>query len=795
MSSSPQPSENGHRPVSRQSSSQNMSWKELSKLVMELDELNYAQQNNVIVIELQCLLAQSAQSASPNNDIAKSVMHILYERALREVVSSGFPVSASILDALSKSSTEVFDIFQSLMRVHFNDLQKKLEEKSVLNYNDVGIVFLLLSIYRRNKLGGQASQLSDVFNIILNAAVSYVSAIRNYSENLNSTMTMLYGLISYSLEEEDTLKIDVKTISMINFLRRNLVKHSDIISQFTKVLMLDILERMQNSNKPVILYQAIYSKIFMPDIFIIPGLETFVSKLRYPLTNGDNDINNKNEKDITSVLSNNCLPNNNNVDANRTSNDSVFVDKKEVIVKQEVIAKQEVVAKQEAVAKLSNLNGNCIQNNNKHEKGDSIKNKKSNINFDQTETICIISDSDEEADGDPVSQKPPPLKWSVSQLQQEHTAEEKTTKLLEVPETCISRVIGFQGAIARKLELESNASIEVLNSTQPDRPVTSCITAHKLVTGCLGIASQVPEKQMEEEKLKLSNARVQRQTDVKDQKKIRLIKITGSESEVAEATRLIEDIITCGVTVHVPLDFSVDEITEKYGGKLGTIGLLLNIYLEVEELEDEKVVLNISGDKKSCQDAKRLIFEEIGSFRSQHGHLFFFPEGMMNVLKTAEGVTRLVHTVQSITNARILYLTGEEGYAVFISGYQHQVNRSLQIFQKINAEVLCCLSDTNDVKCEDEDLTTEDICHYIEEYYKKGSQDSSSENRHRPTLKKMKKYFPKVVDEQRKERLRYSKGELVDLASSSLSKTFPKDFEMLRDPVIQEIILTSCKME
>ena len=269
---------------------QKSKWKLLSKSLMELNEKNYAQQSNVIILELQSLLQVQSELSE---DIAVAILYILYERSLRELVTSSFPVSANIIDALSNCSDGIYEIVQHLMRVHFQELLKKLGDFSSLSCNDIGVVLLLLSIYRLDKISGRNSPLISVIEMIIKQISNYIQSFCDFTD-IDILMMMLYSLILYSLQNVNE-KGETKVL--IHFVRKTLIQHGDLISTFTKVLAIDILEQYQNRNSHNQLYVAIYKKTFLSEIFIIPGLNKFIVTVPYP----DNCTNHaiKIEKDLS----------------------------------------------------------------------------------------------------------------------------------------------------------------------------------------------------------------------------------------------------------------------------------------------------------------------------------------------------------------------------------------------------------------------------------------------------------------------------------------------------------------
>ena len=175
---------------------------------------------------------------------------------------------------------------------------------------------------------------------------------------------------------------------------------------------------------------------------------------------------------------------------------------------------------------------------------------------------------------------------------------------------------------------------------------------------------------------------------------------------------MINKIVNEVERISVPLrEFTMNVILDGYDTKLKTIETLLNVYFEFEEQDDESVVLFISGDLQGCHDAKKLVFEEMGTFRSQHGHMFKVPAEMMAVVQSFDGVRKVVHKVSNITGARLMYMKGPDGIYIFVSGYPNRVMKALEIFRKINIELVCS---TMAGKKSELVNSVDDLCNLIE---------------------------------------------------------------------------------
>lgn len=270
-------------------------WDILSKSLMDLSEINYAESGYAIVSELQSLLRVQSEKS---DNIKTSVLYILYERALRELVTSSFPVSANIIDALSTSADDIFGIVQDLMRCHFQELLKKLKDFSTLNCNDIGVVYLLLSIYRLDKVSGRVSSLINIIEMIIKQASSYIETYSDDSD-LNIFVMILFALIHYSLQSNYDNN-DTKKMTM--FVRKVLIKNSDTLTNFSKVLAVDILEQCHNKKNYAELYTAIYRKIFQPENVMLPDVKEYINKNPYPLENTFDEIKDGKINEVASSI-------------------------------------------------------------------------------------------------------------------------------------------------------------------------------------------------------------------------------------------------------------------------------------------------------------------------------------------------------------------------------------------------------------------------------------------------------------------------------------------------------------
>jgi len=136
-----------------------------------------------------------------------------------------------------------------------------------------------------------------------------------------------------------------------------------------------------------------------------------------------------------------------------------------------------------------------------------------------------------------------------------------------------------------------------------------------------------------------------------------------------------------------------------------------------------------------------------------------------------------------------MYLNGPDGTCVFVSGYPYQVNRALDIFQKINIELLCSMSEcTEDTMV----FTCDDLCDYVEDRFDKsnGSNvDATDWRKKQPSL--MNKFHKNEGNVEPVSLISYTKEELLKLSQCELSKILPNALKLAlrEDPYVFEKVI------
>lgn len=264
------------------------------------------------------------------------------------------------------------------------------------------------------------------------------------------------------------------------------------------------------------------------------------------------------------------------------------------------------------------------------------------------------------------------------------------TETLLIPTECIPRILGYEGGIHQKLEFQSNAKIDIDSMGQHvgPRPVTSSITAHRLVAGALGVSPKMEEMKLQLEKEKLEVAR-EMAVRYKMSTRQREVKLSGSAEAVSTARRLIDEIVNYTTTLEVDLPgFTMDAILDAAGVKLETIETLLNVIFKLEEQEDERIILYISGDKSSCEDAKALVFEQLGNLKFSPGLLVRMPLSLSSILTSQEKANSFTNKMTELCGASVRPLKFQDQFCFFLHGSSSKTCQAEDLLNKVNTELV-----------------------------------------------------------------------------------------------------------
>ena len=252
-------------------------WQYLKGRLMLLDKKNYVECHKEILAQLRDILSSSSVN-NKNNPTA--VLAILYEFSVRELVTNSFPVSAKLLDNLTCNSSEI-GIIEPLMREHLERLRTKLQNLTMPNGLDIGVLCLLLSLFKLDKIiGRDSSFITQSIEIILKETSDYIEMETIKTLYDDSLIVLVFCLICYSIQKN----LECKEILIIKkFIRKTIVSAASSLSTLSKVLSLDIIERTNRKMTSIELYQAIYSKLFVvPDSYILKDVKDFLNGTPFP---------------------------------------------------------------------------------------------------------------------------------------------------------------------------------------------------------------------------------------------------------------------------------------------------------------------------------------------------------------------------------------------------------------------------------------------------------------------------------------------------------------------------------
>lgn len=732
-------------------------WTTLFNTILDLNEKNYTKNSRNVTTKLQNIIQTDVLNESRSSTTA--ILYILYERSIQELLLKTFPVSASLIENLTSASTEdIFNAVQPVIQEHLQRLQIKLRNTSSINGADVGVACLLINMYRLDKMAGRSSPISKILEQIVNDTSDYIELIPLDKHFANdSFVILLFCLIWYALSLDCKLDVDILKAAI----RKGHVKYHRNISVFGRVMALDIIEHMQNFDTNIKLYITKYKKTIRSQSFLLSGIEDYIGGTPYPAE--------QNHENVDSV------------------NESVTLFHTQTSIEHDEVFSNDPPSQQsKSNTKAPNNRLDPEGSSGSEEDGKECKKKsefeiKSQILSSKTSSGSSSSSLDDSQ-----------TKWErkISQEAKVDNSVHEDDGLVEtirIPERYVGRVIGLEGAIARKIELRSKVSLVIGKKEDPERPDTTCLTAHRLITGALGVRSQMPHEQIQEEKQKLKQAKVKRNTE-KQEIVTREVEIRGSNNQIESAKKLINEIINDIVTLSVPLKLNVEDLLQNHGNKIKTIENLLNVYIEIEEQSDLTIILDISGDRKSCSDARKLIFEDLCQFKTESGQMFTLPMEIQSILQTDIDLLLLFGTVKDICGVNINKVITPNGPSIFVSGMFSNVSKAINIFQVATFELTLALAqEGNEVNCEQ-------LCEFIQEKFGRRREIRRSLSKSPTLLKENLKDLITISSDaeddiersqqkEKKKRITYNRNHLLDVACSMKVDVFP---DLLREFSIKD---------
>lgn len=254
-------------------------WNTLFSAIVDINERTYTKCGKDVIMKLQSLVQNDVVNASKITSTA--ILYLLYERALQELLFKTFPVSGSLINSLTSSSSEdIFSKIQPIMQEHLQRLQTKLSSTANVNGMDVGVICILLSIYRLEKMAGQESEVISVLENIIKEVSEYlelVSLERNFEND--ALVILLYALVWFSQSSNST---EANMDKIRKFIRRGHIRYHRNMTMFGRTLLLDAVEHMQNFDCNIKLYVTSYKKVMGTQKYLLSGIEDYVRGTPFP---------------------------------------------------------------------------------------------------------------------------------------------------------------------------------------------------------------------------------------------------------------------------------------------------------------------------------------------------------------------------------------------------------------------------------------------------------------------------------------------------------------------------------
>uniref|UniRef100_A0A7M5VCB9 K Homology domain-containing protein n=1 Tax=Clytia hemisphaerica TaxID=252671 RepID=A0A7M5VCB9_9CNID len=719
-------------------------WNTLFCSLIDLNERTYTKNGKDVIMRLQSIIQHDVVNSSKTATIG--VLYLIYERALQEILLKTFPVSGSLINTLTENlSDDIFNKVQPLIQEHMQSLKTKLQENSPIDGTDVGVVCLLVSIFRIEKMAHQDSQICSVLKQFIEDTTDYlelVSLEKNFSND--ALIVLIFALIWFT-QADDSREYDVKKLK--TFARKGHIKYHKTMTIFGRTLLMNTIENMQNFDYNYKLYATSYKKVMAAQKFLLTGIGQYLTETSFPNDGSGSDSDLSHDQELTNKLS--LLKTQDSIEADDVFNDSPAA---------------------ESVSSIARLEPEGSSGSDEEQKQETPKTPTRPIYQPPALKRQTSSTSSDEGDSQKWARRlSQEVKIEKSPIKEEKIVED----VINIPERYIGRVIGHEGAIARRLELKSNASIVIGKKAAPARPTTTCLTAHRLVTGALGVRPQMATDQVSEEKKKLADAKVKRNTGEKEILTREII-LNGTKEQKEKAKDLINEIINNIVTISVPVKLTVESLLQRFGNKIKTIEAVLNVYIEIEELEDLTVTIDISGDRKSCSDAKKSILEDLCQFETFPGQMFYIPNAIQSVLKTEVEMLMLFGTIKDVCNVKINKFGAPNGQAVFISGRFEKVTEAVNIFQATNYELTYALLQ------EDNTITADDLIGFIQEKFGRKREVRRKYSKSPTLIRKGDCEDEAIVisdgeeeEKQPRKRISYSREQLITIGKTCLE--FPQD--------------------
>ena len=254
-------------------------WNTLFSAIVDINERTYTKSGKDVIIKLQSLVQNDVVSSSKVTSTA--ILYLLYEKALQELLFKSFPVSGSLINSLtSNSSEDIFSKVQPIIQEHLQRLQTKLLNTSTLNGMDVGVICLLVSIFRLEKMAGQDSHVITVLEKIISEISDYLELVSLEKNFQNDALVILLYALVWFFHSRNSKEVNMNKIKA--FVRRGHIKYHRNMTIFGRTLLLDTVEHMQCFDCNIKLYVTSYKKVMASQKYLLSGIEDYIRGTPFP---------------------------------------------------------------------------------------------------------------------------------------------------------------------------------------------------------------------------------------------------------------------------------------------------------------------------------------------------------------------------------------------------------------------------------------------------------------------------------------------------------------------------------
>ena len=275
-------------------------WNTLFCSLIDLNERTYTKNGKDVITRLQSLIQHDVVNSSKT--ATTGVLYLIYERALQEILLKTFPVSGSLINTLTENlSDDIFNKVQPLIQEHMQSLKTKLQENSPIHGTDVGVVCLLISIFRIEKMAHQDSQICSVLQQFISDTTDYLELVSSEKNFSNDALIVLIFALIWFTQADDTREYDVKKLK--TFARKGHIKFHKNMTIFGRTLLMNTIENMQNFDYNYKLYATSYKKVMAAQKFLLSGIGQYLTETSFPSDGSGSDSDLSHDQELASKLS------------------------------------------------------------------------------------------------------------------------------------------------------------------------------------------------------------------------------------------------------------------------------------------------------------------------------------------------------------------------------------------------------------------------------------------------------------------------------------------------------------